>query len=102
MVHTVVGQVDNDKIPIDKNGISALFPIYGQFLDHDISMTPSGKDESVPIKIPQCDIHFDPECKGDVFLPFSRSVYNPKKKVRTQINVITAWLDASQVYGPTK
>jgi hypothetical protein len=65
-------------------------------------MTPPGKDEPVPIKIPQCDLHFDPECKGNVELSFSRSIFNPKKKVRTNINVITAWIDASQVYGPTK
>lgn len=65
-------------------------------------MTPPGKDEPAPIIIPQCDVHFDPECKGNVTLPFTRSVYNPKKKVRTQINVITAWLDASQVYGSNK
>lgn len=66
LVNKIIAEVADTDITKDKNGINALFPIFGQFLDHDITMTPSGKDESVPIKIPQCDLHFDPDCKGNV------------------------------------
>jgi len=71
-------------------------------VDHDIGMAPNGKTEPVPIKIPMCDPKFDPDCKGNVEIPFSRASFNAQKKVRTNVNALTAWMDGSQVYGPSK
>jgi peroxidase len=93
----------------------------GQFLDHDISFTPedeaSDEEESnpcertshtAPIPIPANDPFYDP--KARLCLPFTRSLPqmepNSHKKgpkvVRQQINDITAFIDASNVYGSTK
>lgn len=57
------------------------------------------------IKIPECDPYLDLNCTGDKTIPFKRSLFEFEKEngedvgVREQINSITAWLDASQVYG---
>jgi len=57
-----------------------------------------------PIAIPLGDPYFDPAGSGDVRLSFRRSIYDPGSGVadgipREQLNEITAWIDASQVYG---
>ena len=44
----------------------------------------------------------DPQCEGNQNLNFGRSLYNSQKTVRTNVNVITAWLDASNIYGSDK
>ena len=44
----------------------------------------------------------DKKCTGKEELPFTRSIYNKNKEVRTNINVLTPWVDASQVYGSDK
>ena len=76
-------------------------PNLGQFLDHDIILTTSGT-ESVPIPIPLCDPSFDTACTGTQSLPFRRTTFDPSSVVRTQLNRITAWVDASQIYGSNK
>jgi hypothetical protein len=35
-------------------------------------------------------------------LNFQRSIYNANQSVRTNVNVLTAWIDESQVYGSDK
>ncbi|MDW3095007.1 MAG: peroxidase family protein [Gammaproteobacteria bacterium] len=78
---------------------------WGQFLDHDIDLT-----EGVPIPepaniaIPSGDELFDPNDAGDVVLPFNRSNYDELTGLnadnpRQQVNEITGWIDASNVYG---
>ena len=76
--------------------VTMAFVIWGQFLDHDLSLTEGGKTESMDIPIP----------KGDPFLtspnlPFSRAITmpTPPRTVRRFPNEITTWLDASTVYG---
>lgn len=78
---------------------------WGQFLDHDIDLTDGVEPaEHVDIAVPQGDIWFDPQGTGTQTISFNRSVYaadsgtggdNP----RQQLNEITAWIDASNVYG---
>ena len=78
---------------------------WGQFLDHDLDLT-DGIDppESVDIVVPAGDPFFDPEGIGNVIISFNRSIYAPSTGIdpanpREQINEITAWIDASNVYG---
>jgi len=78
---------------------------WGQFLDHDIDLT-DGTDpaENVNIAVPTGDIFFDPESTGTAVIEFNRSLYDKNtgtgtNNPRQQLNEITAWIDASNVYG---
>jgi peroxidase len=51
------------------------------------------------ISVPKGDPYFDPNSAGDKKLLFSRSIFKDRSSPREQINVVTAWLDGSQIYG---
>lgn len=81
-------------------GASNFLWQWGQFIDHDISRTfPGHPDEPMPIPVPQGDPWFDPTGTGAEEILLSRSLYTMVSGVRQQINEITAFIDASQVYG---
>ena len=78
---------------------------WGQFLDHDIDLT-DGTDptESTDILIPVGDPFFDPDSTGTQVLSVNRSIYDKSTGTnignpRQQLNEITGWIDASNVYG---
>ena len=78
---------------------------WGQFLDHDIDLT-DGTDppEPAPIAVPTGDPFFDPSGSGTVEIAFNRSLYDDAtgtdaSNPRQQVNEITSWIDASNVYG---
>lgn len=78
---------------------------WGQFLDHDIDLTDGNPAfGTADILVPAGDPDFDPDSDGDVVIPFARAVFDPdtgdsKSNPREQENEITAWIDASNVYG---
>ena len=78
---------------------------WGQFLDHDISFTPEGDPkEPLPIAVPTGDPIFDPFSTGQRTMAFNRSAFDPstgrsRDNPREQVNTITAFIDASNVYG---
>ena len=73
---------------------------WGQFLDHDMTLTPiTVPPERFNIPVPPCDPVFDPACTGTKFLTFQRSAFVTVNGVREQVNVNTAFIDGSQVYG---
>ena len=82
------------------NKVTAAFVFWGQFLDHDLSLSEVG-DEYMPIGIPMCDEFMDKDCTGSYEIPFNRSFFwkESEDKPREQVNFISAWLDGSQVYG---
>jgi hypothetical protein len=83
-------------------GASNLLWVWGQFLDHDIDLAAEGHGESLPIPVPAGDPWFDPFGTGTQTIPLTRSGFDPATgtiDAREQINEITAFIDASNVYG---
>lgn len=78
---------------------------WGQFIDHDITAVEAQTPrESFPIAVPRGDAWFDPASTGTVTIGLSRSHYRMVSDassllVRQQVNDITAFLDASMIYG---
>jgi peroxidase len=73
---------------------------WGQFVDHDIGLTPSiDPIEPFNIPVPAGDPYFDPGNTGTQFIELDRSLYEMINGVREQVNIDTAYLDGSQVYG---
>jgi peroxidase len=94
----------SDSIPNAANATDFLWQ-WGQFLDHDIGLTPEHHPlEDAPISMPAGDPFFDPFHTGTVTMGLSRSIYDPTTGTdatnpRQQLNLITAFIDASNVYG---
>ena len=99
-ISNYVANQNNADLPNDR-GMSSMVWQWGQFLDHDISLTETAEPhESNPILIPTGDRFFDPNSIGGLTIPFFRSEYRSGGGgVREQINRITSWIDASNVYG---
>jgi hypothetical protein len=73
---------------------------WGQFLDHDFSLTNEGTSESVPMPIPMGDPFFDSGNTGTQTMSFFRSDYSDGVGTpRQHSNLLTHYLDGSVVYG---
>lgn len=83
-----------------RRGVSDFVWQWGQFLDHDITLTPTNDlIEPFNIEIPQGDPFFDPRATGREEMQMDRSFSESIDGVRQQVNEITAFVDASNVYG---
>jgi hypothetical protein len=48
---------------------------WGQFIDHDLDLTPSG-NTAFDVSVPAGDPYFDPSTTGTAVIYFSRSIYD--------------------------
>jgi hypothetical protein len=91
-----------DLTTYDQNSLSDFGYVFGQFIDHDMDLTPTSTNPNEMLSIladPK-----DPSGMGNE--TFARSVFDPstgtsKSNPRQQINAVTSYLDLSQVYGST-
>lgn len=83
--------------------LSAFAYLWGQFIDHDLDLTTTSSSAgSFNVPVPSGDPQFDPTGTGTQVIPLTRSTYDPTTGTTTprqQLNVITAFLDGSMVYG---
>jgi peroxidase len=82
---------------VDQQSLSDFGYVFGQFMDHDMDLTPDG-GASFPIAVAPGDPI------GPNSLPFTRSQFDPStgtsaSNPRQQVNAVTSFLDLSQVYG---
>jgi hypothetical protein len=82
---------------LNKQNLTDFGYVFGQFMDHDMDLTPDG-GASMPITVPPGDPI------GPNSLPFTRSEFDPAtgtstSNPRQQVNAITSYFDLSQVYG---
>ena len=70
----VVSQADQG---LNDRGMSAFIYVWGQFLDHDLSLTTTRTPaESMPVSVPINDPYFDPFGTGTVTMGLNRSIYD--------------------------
>jgi len=120
VISTILTRDSND---VNTDGLHTMLVMQmGQFVDHDITHTPNynqvccskktpwpGRDDPercFPIRVPEDDPFWSGRDRKRDCLSFSRSLPSPGLKCslefRQQMNQITHWLDASNIYGSSQ
>ncbi|MEE9302839.1 MAG: peroxidase family protein [Thiotrichaceae bacterium] len=100
-VSNVVANQQGDTV--NRKGLSDMFWLWGQFLDHDINLTHPDESKEANINVPTSDPFFDPQGTGQAQIGFHRSgTLLDKNGTLTQPNAITAYIDGSNIYGSDK
>lgn len=87
----------------NRKGLSDIFWMWGQFLDHDMDLVDATTGQHVDIAVPKGDPLFDPQGTGTATIPVIRSNSTlDANGVAQQTNNLTAYIDGSNVYGSDK
>lgn len=87
----------------NRKGLSDIFWMWGQFLDHDLSLVQANTGVNIGIPVPTGDPFFDPKGTGTATIPLTRSNSSlDSNGVAQQTNTLTAYIDGSMVYGSDK
>ncbi len=103
VISNAVSDVGGEDVISDRM-MSAMIYTWGQFVDHDMTLTKSGTTEKMSIPVPKGDTSFDPLSTGTKTIDTMRSAYDEStgttaSNPRQQMNLVTAFLDGSMVYG---
>ncbi len=81
--------------------LTDFFWLWGQFVSHDLYYTEPASDEytQFKIRVPMGDPVFDSEATGTEWLSYSRTKSKTGSDPQAQLNLTTAYLDASQIYS---
>jgi hypothetical protein len=90
----------NDIQTVNQSSLSDFGYVWGQFIDHDMDLTPNGSGEILQI---DADSNDPSKMAPQTFerASFDPNTGTPTTGPRQQINAVTSYLDLSQVYGST-
>jgi peroxidase len=96
--NVVVGE--GDAAVANPEGFSGMMYAWGQFIDHDLDLSPSGGVASLDVAVPPGD----PVIAAGSVIPLTRAKTDPASGTdpahpAIAVNAITGWLDGSMVYG---
>ncbi|MEZ5477528.1 MAG: peroxidase family protein [Thiolinea sp.] len=88
------------ELTTNSKGLSDLFWVWGQFLDHDITLSGESHGEKANIAVPEGDPWFDPFNTGTAEMGFTRSESITGADGQDyQLNQISSFIDGSNIYG---
>lgn len=86
--------------PQNNMNLSDIVWVWGQFVDHEIDLTPEQSEEAETLPIATNDGGDEEDYPGRT-INFTRSQFETINDVRQHPNVISCFIDATNVYGST-